>query len=523
MSPEPAEHTLRGQSGPRQRPDACPGVIALHQAADGGLARVRVPGGVLTAAQLQVLSRAAEELGDGDLELTSRANLQIRALPASAASELSQRLYDAGLLPSFTHERVRNIVASPLSGLDGLSSYDVLPVAAELDRLLCASASLAELPGRFLFTLDDGRGDLAGIPSDAGVRAVARSDVRTPDVRMGGDDVVAELILAGAGTGLSVRWPGVAGLLTEVAAAFLAERAAQRSTAWHVAELDDGPARLRDRIRHSDGAPITTAPTPTSDSTTPAVSATNHTAAADLAGAAPAVGGSAARSRVSLPPDRDGTDDGFRRRGSGTAAPEIGAHVQRPDENGARVGARAATVAWGGVDASREPSVPPEQGQEGIRSGGGVDERVAVVVAVPLGRLNVVQARALASLADASGGTVRVTPWRSVVVPDVVAAGNWRVLLGEAGLVVEPGSPWIGMTCCAGRPRCAKALADVRSDATRALPLLPAGRAVHWSGCERRCGRPGDAIDVVAVGNGYEVDGVTAGDVVAAVATARGA
>ncbi|HEY3005459.1 MAG TPA: precorrin-3B synthase [Kribbellaceae bacterium] len=489
MSPEPAEHTLRGQSGPRQRPDACPGVIALHQAADGGLARVRVPGGVLTVAQLLVLSRAAEELGDGELELTSRANLQIRALPASAAAELSQRLYDAGLLPSFTHERVRNIVASPLSGLDGLSSYDVLPVAAELDRVLCASASLAELPGRFLFTLDDGRGDLAGIPSDAGVRAVARSDVRTPDVRTGGDDVVAELILAGAGTGLSVRWPGVAGLLTEVAAAFLAERAAQRSTAWHVAELDDGAAGIRDRIRHSDGAPITTAPPPTSDSTTPAVSATNHTAA-DLADAAPAVGGSAARSTASLPPGRDGTDDIFQRRGSGTAAAEIGAHVQRPDEN---------------------------------RSGGGVDERVAVVVAVPLGRLNGVQARALASLADASGGTVRVTPWRSVVVPDVVAAGNWRVLLGDAGLVVEPGSAWVGMTCCAGRPRCAKALADVRSDATRALPLLPAGRAVHWSGCERRCGRPGDAIDVVAVGNGYEVDGVTAGDVVAAVATARGA
>ncbi len=178
MSPEPAEHTLRGQSGPRQRPDACPGVIALHQAADGGLARVRVPGGVLTAAQLQVLSRAAEELGDGDLELTSRANLQIRALPASAASELSQRLYDAGLLPSFTHERVRNIVASPLSGLDGLSSYDVLPVAAELDRLLCASASLAELPGRFLYFADGGRRRVPRRTSCAAIHRLARRRAR---------------------------------------------------------------------------------------------------------------------------------------------------------------------------------------------------------------------------------------------------------------------------------------------------------------------------------------------------------
>jgi precorrin-3B synthase len=34
------------------------------------------------------------------------------------------------------------------------------------------------------------------------------------------------------------------------------------------------------------------------------------------------------------------------------------------------------------------------------------------------------------------------------------------------------------------------------------------GRRVHWSGCERRCGKPaGEFADVVAVGNGYLVDG----------------
>jgi precorrin-3B synthase len=83
-------------------------------------------------------------------------------------------------------------------------------------------------------------------------------------------------------------------------------------------------------------------------------------------------------------------------------------------------------------------------------------------------------------------------------------------LLRAAGLVVEPESPWGGVTACAGQPGCAKALADVRGDARQVTPRLPAGsRAVHWSGCARRCGRPaGEFVDVVALDNGYLVDGL---------------
>ncbi len=400
------------QHAVRSRPDLCPGVMAVHQAADGGLARVRLPGGVLTATQLRVLSAAAADLGDGQLELTSRANLQVRGLAPGSERQLSQRLYDAGLLPSLTHERVRNILASPLSGLDERSLYDVLPVAAELDRSLCASAGLAELPGRFLFTLDDGRGDLDGIDADAGVRAANAG--------------VAVLRLAGADTGVRVAWAGVPQVLTAVADAFLAERAAQGSSGWRLAELDDGPARVTERLGAESTAvpPAETLPTETLPTGTP---------------------------------------------------PRAGTHRQS-------------------------------------------DGRVAVVAAVPLGRLTVEQAGLLADVTAAGTGTVRITPWRSVVVPGLVADDN---RLTEAGLVTDPASAWVGMTGCAGRPGCAKALADVRADAARTLPLLPPGRPVHWSGCDRRCGRPADAVDVVATGNGYAVDGMVVDDMVAAVAARR--
>ena len=203
-------------------------MLSVHQAADGGLARVRLPGGVLSPVQLRVLAAASAELGDGNLELTSRGNVQIRAL--KAPEELSDRLYDAGLLPSLTHERVRNILASPLSGLDG--SYDVQALVGELDRALCASPRLAGLPGRFLFALDDGRGDLAAVGADVGVRVV-------------GDQVA--LLLAGADTGVRLAPAEAPQVMLRAAEAFLDERDGE----WRLGELADGVAKVLSRLGYS--------------------------------------------------------------------------------------------------------------------------------------------------------------------------------------------------------------------------------------------------------------------------------
>ncbi|WP_344523840.1 precorrin-3B synthase [Streptomyces albiaxialis] len=153
--------------------DACPGALRLHAADDGALARVRVPGGVLTVRQAGALAEAARRLGDGVLHLTSRGNVQLRGLAGGDAcgTELAARLDAAGLLPSYAHERVRNIVASPLSGLDERGVRDVRPWLTGLDALLCGSATAAALSGRFLFALDDGRGDVASLGPDVTVRA----------------------------------------------------------------------------------------------------------------------------------------------------------------------------------------------------------------------------------------------------------------------------------------------------------------------------------------------------------------
>jgi len=152
-------------------PDRCPGVLRPHSAADGTMVRIRVPGGQTTGTALGQLSRIAQRFGSGDLQLTSRASLQLRGLADLVPDSLIRAVREAGFLPSETHERVRNIVASPLTGISG-GMTDVRPLVAALDTGLSAHPRLASLPGRFLFAVDDGRGDVSGTKFDLGYRAI---------------------------------------------------------------------------------------------------------------------------------------------------------------------------------------------------------------------------------------------------------------------------------------------------------------------------------------------------------------
>ena len=163
---------------PRQGDDRCPGALRLHQADDGYLARVRVPGGRLSARQTEAIGSAALELGDGAVHVTSRGNLQLRGLEARSGQALARRLHTAGLLPSAAHDRIRNVVASPLSGLDAAAVLDIEPLVAELDRVLCGSQALTALSGRFLFALDDGRGDVLALDPDLAAVAESRDRMR---------------------------------------------------------------------------------------------------------------------------------------------------------------------------------------------------------------------------------------------------------------------------------------------------------------------------------------------------------
>ena len=202
--------------------DACPGALTVHQAADGALVRVRLPGGMIAAHQLEALAHAAAGLGSCTLELTARGNVQLRGLTATDA--VAEIIANAGLLPSATHERVRNIVASPLSGRVG-GRGDVRDWVDKLDNAIQAEPELAALPGRFWFGIDDGRGDVSGLGADVGVHLL--------------EDSVA-LLLAGRDTGVRLEPEIAVPIMVSVAKTF----ARIREKAWRIAELADTTALL---------------------------------------------------------------------------------------------------------------------------------------------------------------------------------------------------------------------------------------------------------------------------------------
>ena len=224
---------------PRARDtDACPGALRVHQAADGALARVRLPGGMITADQLATLAGVSSEFGSGTLELTARGNVQVRAITdvTAAAGAIAQ----AGLLPSATHERARNIVASPLSGRSG-GRADVRGWVGELDAAICAEPRLAELGGRFWFSLDDGRADVSGLGADVGVHVL--------------DDGLA-LLLTGRDTGVRLSAGDFAQTLVRLAVRFVEIR----GKAWRVNELADIQALLPGRELRGAFPAVTKAP-----------------------------------------------------------------------------------------------------------------------------------------------------------------------------------------------------------------------------------------------------------------------
>ncbi len=215
----------------RTRADMCPGVWRPWQADDGLLVRIRLMGGVLPTPALRRLREVTRRYGDGGIHLTRRANLQLRGLPGDdgrLTHDVALAIESTGLMPTRTHELVRNVLASPQTGLAG-GRIDLRPVIARLDRLLCASPRLGLLPGRFLFTLDDGRGDLLTRLTGAGKRGTDLGCVAL-------DDNVVQLRV-GDHWGDVIPVADVADRLTDLAGQFLDARGVGADAPWHIREL----------------------------------------------------------------------------------------------------------------------------------------------------------------------------------------------------------------------------------------------------------------------------------------------
>ena len=189
---------------PQHTPDdRCPGVLRLFPADDGGIARLRFPGGRLCPVDWAALAAVAADHG-GELHLTSRGNVQVRGVHDEEL--LRRRVDEAGLLPAASHDRVRNLLASPLAGR--LSGHtDLGTLVEDVDAALLERDELAGLSGRFLLGLDDGSGDVLA---------------HRPDLTAVVHPGHARVVVAGRDAGVAVAHEDVPGLLADLAAEFLA-------------------------------------------------------------------------------------------------------------------------------------------------------------------------------------------------------------------------------------------------------------------------------------------------------------
>ena len=180
-----------------QRPDAkgwCPGAYRPMMSGDGLVVRVRPLLARLTADQAFGLCDLAERYGSGVIDLTNRANLQIRGVRLEDHEALLNDLRELGLLPDDPDLEARRNILVPPDWVDGDATSTI---TRELIQRL---NELPILPAKFGFAIDAGTaptltnqsGDLRIERSDDGL--IVRADSLPRGVPVTLDTAVDQLI-----------------------------------------------------------------------------------------------------------------------------------------------------------------------------------------------------------------------------------------------------------------------------------------------------------------------------------------
>jgi precorrin-3B synthase len=373
---------------------ACPGLFRIVPARDGGICRLRLAFGHVSAPAARAIAGIAKRHTNGVIDITNRANLQLRGVAQDSEAALIAELVASGLGPSRPEaDGARNVLVSPTAGIDPVQYFDALPVAAAIDAFLQSDGIADRMNPKF------------GVSLDAGESLVA---IDHPN----------DIWLATMGDGKVAL--GIAGTVEQAA----------RGTPYLVfAEAD----------------------------------------------AAKAV-----NAAIELFLELAGTDPEIRR------YRDLLKTASR-DEILARLGGELRRDVWVRTMSRARSHVGIHLQRDGKWFLGAVP---------PLGRLSSTMLEDLAALAETYGnGTLRLTPWQSVVLPGIADPQSAAKAASAAGLIVDPASPLASIVACSGSSGCASALADTKADAlaiARDLGDLD-GQTVHLTGCAKSCAVAGTA------------------------------
>ena len=150
------------------------GLFFLSPNKEAFMARLRIPGGQIKTFQLRELAHVAGELTSGYVQITTRANFQIRLIEPKDAPEVLRRIQSVGLhTRGAGADNIRNLTCNPTAGIDPHELLDTLPLCHQLGQVIINDRSFYDLPRKFNIAFDGGGliGSLEDT-NDIGLRAV---------------------------------------------------------------------------------------------------------------------------------------------------------------------------------------------------------------------------------------------------------------------------------------------------------------------------------------------------------------
>jgi ferredoxin-nitrite reductase len=133
------------------------GLFYVAPAHDSFMCRLRIPNGILNSGQMRGLAETADSFGGGYADVTTRANLQIREIPAHRAVDMLMAVQGLGLTSRGSGaDNVRNITGSPTAGIDPEELFDTRPLCRDMHHYILNHREMYGLPRKFNIAFDGG-------------------------------------------------------------------------------------------------------------------------------------------------------------------------------------------------------------------------------------------------------------------------------------------------------------------------------------------------------------------------------
>ena len=136
------------------------GMYPQRQGGDAFMMRIKIPGGVMTAAQVREVGVAADAYAEGPddspvfgnryADLTTRQDIQLHWIRIADVPRIWQRFWDVGLTTvQACGDSARNVCSCPVSGLDAGEVIDAFGVAGAVSAFFTGNREYANLPRKF--------------------------------------------------------------------------------------------------------------------------------------------------------------------------------------------------------------------------------------------------------------------------------------------------------------------------------------------------------------------------------------